>query len=161
MIARINIELNKNEDETILFLKSNKVILKQRTPFGGTIQHVAIWKGLENPKNFKFVLDSFGPINPWWGKCSLKPLDSESKMVLTMIILPPLLILFFLGAMLLGVLYTMIKIGIHNYSTVGFLPSIIIPPILIGGVILIWVFIAKVNARKIKKDILDSFESQS
>ena len=158
MIATINIEMNKSEKASILFLKSNKVVMERNMLFGNTIQHVAIWKNLENPKNFKFTLDSFGPISPWWGKCSLKTVEPNGKTILTVTILPPLLFLFFHGAIMLSILYTIISIGIHNYGTDGFLPSIIIPTILIGGMLLIWRFIARSNAKKIKEDILASFE---
>ena len=160
MIAKIQIELDLPQKESISFLKSNVVTLKQKAPFFGTIEHTAIWSNLENPKNFKFKLNSFGPINPWWGKCSIDFSDKKSKSILSILILPPYIFLFFAGVVLSGVVYSIIQFGIHNYGTNGFLPSIIVPTFFVGLMILIWSLIAKHNAKKIKQSIIESFDAQ-
>ncbi len=160
MIAKITIELKKTKEESIVFLKSNTVTLTHQTLFGNSIEHIAVWKNLENPSNFKFVLKSLGRINPWWGKCSLVPSKLEDRTILSLIILPPLFFLFFLGATVLGVVYTVVVMGINNYDKPTFVPSIIIVSLIFGGVFLFWRLIAKINAEKIKKDIITSFESQ-
>lgn len=157
MIARIKIELNLKEQETISFLKKNKVQLKTKSPFG-LIQHTANWKNLEYPKNFKFEIDTFGSVNPWWGKCSLK--ENGNKTILSILILPPYFTLIFMFFLLSGVIYTITQFGIQNYGTSAFLPSILMPSFAMSIVFLLWYLMARYNANNIKRDIIASFEEQ-
>lgn len=157
MIARIRIEINLREHEVIPFLQKNVVKLRHKIPFG-VIENTAIWKNLENPKDFKFKLNSFGPIDPWLGKCSIK--EVGNKTILSVLILPPSVFLILAGIVLLACFYAIVQFGIHNYGTIAFLPSILFPTFAIGLVVLIWHLIARFNANKIKKDIVSSFEAQ-
>jgi hypothetical protein len=157
MIARIKIEINLKEQEAISFLRKNEVKLKTKSPFG-LIEHSATWKNLENPKNFKFEIDTFGPVNPWWGKCSL--IENGNKTILSILILPPKFFMVFGGFILSGIIYAIIQFGIHNYGTSGFLPSILIPSFFMCIVFLIWLLMARYNANNIKRDMIASFEEQ-
>lgn len=157
MIAKIKIPLNLTQQEAISFLRKNEVKLKTKSPFG-LIEHSATWKNLENPKNFKFEIDTFGPVNPWWGKCSLK--ENGNKTILSILILPPYFFLIFAGFIISGFIYGIIQFGIHNYGTSGFLPSILIPSFCLGIVFLMWLLMARYNAKNIKRHMISSFEEK-
>ncbi|MCR9174340.1 MAG: hypothetical protein NXI10_17715 [bacterium] len=160
MIARITIEIKKPQNEAIALLKKTEVIFRQPTVFGGSVEHSAHWSNVGQSDNFKFQLVSIGPFSPWWGKCSLQPSQEEGTSILSILILPPVFILVFVGIIMLTALYTIIGIGINTYGTPGFPISIIIPLALLVGFYLVWQFMTRSNARKIKKEIVASLDEQ-
>lgn len=159
MISRIHIALDKSEEETLQFLKSSAVTIKNQTLFGKTIESFASWKNLENPRNFKFVLESTFILKPWWGKCSIKQ-EPSGKTTLSILILPPIFFLVFAGLMLLSTICSFVVFAINNDGT-----HLILPPAL-GIIAIVGVFaiysreVTKKLRRKIKTDILASFEAQ-
>lgn len=161
MIYQIKIELDLKQVDVIHLLKSRDVIFKNKLPFGKSFVYTASWENLENPDNFRLNPNTHGMYNvAWRSHCSIKPSKDKSKTILSIKIFPPLYAYIPVGIVFSGIIYSIIQFGIYNYGTIGFLPSIIVPSFLLSLMILFWVFIAKINAKKFKKDIVASLISK-
>jgi hypothetical protein len=160
LIAKIDIELDKNKEEAIIFLKNNVITFEENKLFGQTFQDAATahWKNLDNPNNFSLEFYSSKSIFIWLGKCKLKQIENPNKSKLFITVLPQRFFIIVLCILFVGVFYSIASFGIKNYGTPSFWPSIIFPSLAIGIVVFIWGLMAHNEGKQIKKQILQSFE---
>lgn len=158
MIQKIKIELRLPPEECIPFLAKNEIVFKNNMTPKLFPEQRFVWTNIENPNNFRFRLKGSDSFSSFWGKCTFK--YSKSKWILYVKIYPPIIFLLGLGFMGIMIIYSISQFGMHNYGTIGFYPSIIIPSFFVGLMYLIWSLMARLNARRIKREMIQSFLDQ-
>jgi len=158
MLRKIYIELDKTEGEALEFFKNKKFEIQINLIFGKKALYTAIWKNIENSKKFKLILTNQNDIDNWWGLGTIKPSNLKDKSTMIVRIYPPILYLVFFGIILLGILYAIISFGIHNFGSVGFWPSLIIPFAVVVCVLLFWKIVLNKQIKKFEMGMKQALE---
>lgn len=146
----INIPLNLNKSEAVIFLKKTTVLQNQKVTVWCKHHNIGIeWINLENPNRFR-VLFNDSTLFTTKGRASLISTTCKNKTVLSIDILPPVHLLL----IIILLIYAITRFGVHNYGTSAFLPSIIIPALVFGSVIFVWWLILRKRARRIQKEFI-------
>jgi hypothetical protein len=156
VFGKIKIDFNKNSEEVKSILESTHITIKMNSRYGPGMESGTKWLGLDDLSNFKFVPTIFGPMRPWWGKCSLFDSEVEGKSALKMTIWMPKVFLFMLGLMICGFLYFEIIMIAENYREPWIFAGVLVPAFFFGLMIFIWRLMFQYSANKIKKEIIRS-----